>query len=155
MADVKLFLSCVSDEFGDYRGALRKKLKRLNVEIEIQETFKARGGDTLALLEEYIEGCDVVVHFVGDMLGSPPPATSVDDLLNRRPDLAERLTKKGLTREELGRLTYTQWEAWLAIGFNEVGKRKNLVIVRPSAGLGRSDDLRNGDSQRRANQIQR
>ena len=86
MADVKLFLSCVSDEFGDYRGALRKKLKRLNVEIEIQETFKARGGDTLALLEEYIEGCDVVVHFVGDMLGSPPPATSVDDLLNRRPD---------------------------------------------------------------------
>jgi tetratricopeptide (TPR) repeat protein len=150
MADVKLFLSCVSDEFGDYRDALRKKLKRLNVEIEIQETFKARGGDTLALLEEYIEGCDVVVHFVGDMLGSPPPATSVDDLLNRRPDLAERLTKKGLTREELGRLTYTQWEAWLAIGFNEVGKRKNLVIVRPSAGLAPSPTFAPTDASRAA-----
>ena len=56
MAEVKLFLSCVSDEFGAYRDALRKRLKRLNVEIEIQETFKARGGDTLALLEDYIEG---------------------------------------------------------------------------------------------------
>ncbi len=150
MADVKLFLSCVSDEFGAYRDALRKKLKRLNVEIEIQETFKARGGDTLALLEEYIEGCDVVVHFVGDMPGSPPPSTSVDDLLNRRPDLAARLTKKGLTREELGHLTYTQWEAWLAIGFNEVGKRKNLVIVRPSDGLAPSPTFAATDASRAA-----
>ena len=94
MADVKLFLSCVSDEFGDYREKLRDRLKRLHVEIEIQETFKARGGDTLALLEEYIEGCDAVVHFVGDMAGSAPPATSVDDLLKRRPELKRRACRE-------------------------------------------------------------
>jgi hypothetical protein len=94
MPDVKLFLSCVSDEFGAYREKLRDRLKRLHVEIEIQETFKARGGDTLALLEEYIEGCDAVVHFVGDMAGSAPPATSVDDLLKRRPELKRRACRE-------------------------------------------------------------
>jgi hypothetical protein len=57
MADVNLFLSCVSDEFGDYRDALRKALTRTNVEIKIQEDFKSRGGDTLAMLEDYLEDC--------------------------------------------------------------------------------------------------
>ena len=48
MADVKLFLSCVSDEFGAYRESLRHALTRPNVEIKIQEDFKSLGGDTLA-----------------------------------------------------------------------------------------------------------
>src|SRR5271166_4829957 len=108
MADVKLFLSCVSDEFGAYREALRHALTRPNVEIKIQEDFKLPGRDTLAMLEDYIERCNAVVHFVGEMAGSTPAATSVDDLLKRRPDLAARLAKKGMGREALGALTYTQ-----------------------------------------------
>jgi hypothetical protein len=55
MADVNLFLSCVSDEFGDDRDALRRALTRPNVEIKIQEDFQNLGGDTLAMLEAYIE----------------------------------------------------------------------------------------------------
>jgi hypothetical protein len=51
MADVKLFLSCVSDEFGDDRDALRRALTRPNVEIKIQEEFQNLGGDTLVMLE--------------------------------------------------------------------------------------------------------
>ena len=35
MADVKFFLSCVSDEFGDYRESLRHALTRQSVEIKI------------------------------------------------------------------------------------------------------------------------
>ncbi len=35
MADVKLFLSCVSDEFGDYRDELRKGLTLPNVAVKI------------------------------------------------------------------------------------------------------------------------
>ncbi len=96
MADVKLFLSCVSDEFGDYRDALRRALTRPNVAIKIQEDFQAMGGDTLALLETYVESCDVVVHFIGDMAGSTPKPSSVDDLLKRRPELAARLAEKGM-----------------------------------------------------------
>jgi tetratricopeptide (TPR) repeat protein len=136
MADnVKLFLSCLSDEFGDYRDELRRALTRLNVEVKIQEEFQNRGGDTLAMLEDYIKVCDVVVHFAGEMAGSTPASSSVDDLLRRRPELAARLTEKGMDREALGRLTYTQWEAWLAIGFNKDGVRKNLVIVEPAFGV--------------------
>jgi tetratricopeptide (TPR) repeat protein len=135
MADVKLFLSCVSDEFGDDRDELRRALTRPNVEIKIQEDFQNLGGDTLAMLETYVESCDVVVHFIGDMAGSTPKPSSVDDLLNRRPELAARLADKGMDRIALGRLTYTQWEAWLAISFNRDGAKKNLVIVAPAFGV--------------------
>ena len=80
MADVKLFLSCVSDEFGAYRDALRSRLTRLNVEIRSRRISALRRRHD-RMLEDYIESCDVVVHFVGEMAGSAPAATSVDDLL--------------------------------------------------------------------------
>ena len=80
----------------------RHALTRPSVEIKIQEDFHALGGDTLAMLETYVEGCDVVIHFIGDMAGSAPRAASVDDLLKRRPELAAQLGDKGLAREALG-----------------------------------------------------
>jgi tetratricopeptide (TPR) repeat protein len=148
MADVKLFLSCVSDEFGEYRDELRRALARPDVEVKIQEDFKSRGGDTLAMLEDYIESCDVVVHFAGEMAGSGPASSSVDDLLRRRPELAARLAEKGMDREALGRLTYTQWEAWLAIGFNKDGAERNLVIVAPAFGVKRGAKFALDDASR-------
>ena len=98
---VKLFLSCVSGEFGVYRDALRQALTRPNVEVKIQEDFKALGGDTLKMLEEYVGKCEAVVHFVGEMAGSTPAGTSVDDLLARRPEFEARLAAKGLGRDAL------------------------------------------------------
>jgi hypothetical protein len=148
MGDVKLFLSCVSDEFADYRDNLRRALTRPNVEIKIQEDFKALGGDTLAMLETYVESCDVVVHFIGDIAGSAPKATSVDDLLKRRPELAVRLAEKGMDREALACLTYTQWEAWLAIGFNEDGAKRNLVTVAPANGVERRPKFESSETSR-------
>ena len=92
--DVKLFLSCVSDEFGSYREALRHALTHRRVEVKIQEDFKLAGVDTLAMLEDYIPSCNVVIHFIGDIAGSAPPATSIDDLLKRRRELAARLARR-------------------------------------------------------------
>jgi Leucine-rich repeat (LRR) protein len=145
MADqsVKLLLSCVSDEFGVYRDALRHALTRPNVEVKAQEDFKALGGDTLRMLEEYVAQCEAVVHFVGEMTGSEPAAPSVDDLLARRPDLEAMLAKKGMAREALAVLSYTQWEAWLAICFG-----KNLVIVQPAPGVDRSPKFAPTDASR-------
>jgi hypothetical protein len=140
---VKLFLSCVSDEFGDYRDALRKALTRPNVEVKIQEDFKPLGGDTLRMLEEYIEQCEAVVHFVGDMAGSTPATSSVDDLLARRTGLEASLASKGLAHEAHGNLTYTQWEAWLAIAFD-----KNLLIVEPAENVSRGVDFAPTDASR-------
>jgi hypothetical protein len=148
MADVKLFLSCVSDEFGAYREAVRHALTHKRVEVKIQEDFKLPGRDTLAMLEDYVESCDVVIHFIGDMAGSCPPATSVDDLLTRRPELATRLASKGLNRDDLAWVSYTQWEAWLAIGFNKDGAKRNLVVVEPAEGLERGSRFEPTDTSR-------
>jgi hypothetical protein len=142
---VKLFLSCVTDEFGAYRDALWRALTRPNVEVKIQEDFEALGGDTLRMLETYIEQCEAVVHFVGDMAGSTPAATNIDDLLRRQPDLKARLAEKGLRRDALKTLTYTQWEAWLAIGFD-----KNLLIVEPAEGAPRGPNYAPNDASRAA-----
>ena len=131
---VRLFLSCVSDEFGAYRDSLRGALTRPNVEVKIQEDFKALGGDTLHMLEDYIARCEAVVHFLGDMTGSSPATFSVEDLLKRRPGLEEELARTGLKRDDLGALSYTQWEAWLAVGLG-----KKLLIVEPAPGVERGE----------------
>ena len=152
MADVKLFLSCVSDEFGAYRDALRRALTRPNVEVKIQEDFKALGGDTLAMLEDYIEQCDGGRPFRRRHGGIDAKATSVEDLLKRRPELAARLADKGLGREALGALTYTQWEAWLAIGFDKTAK-ENLLIVEPAEARSAATEIR-ADGASRASQAE-
>jgi tetratricopeptide (TPR) repeat protein len=96
----------------------------------------------------YVESCDVVVHFFGDMAGSAPKPSSVEDLLKRRPELAARLADKGMDHSALRRLTYTQWEAWLAIGFNRDGAKKNLVIVTPAYGVERGAKFAPTDATR-------
>jgi hypothetical protein len=53
-----------------------------------------------------------------------------------------------MSDEALKRLTYTQWEAWLAVGFNEAGKRKNLVIVQPAAVVKRGPNFESDDASR-------
>jgi tetratricopeptide (TPR) repeat protein len=53
-----------------------------------------------------------------------------------------------MDREALGRLTYTQWEAWLAIGFNKDGAKKNLVVVAPAFGVKRSPKFAPTDATR-------
>jgi hypothetical protein len=51
---ISIFLSTVSDEFRVYRDQLRSDLTRHNVEVKVQEDFKALGGDTLDKLDVYI-----------------------------------------------------------------------------------------------------
>ena len=112
---VKVFLSTVSDEFRAYREQLRKDLTRHNVEVKVQEDFKDLGGDTLDKLDVYIAHCDCVVHLVGDMTGSTPLKRDVDALLAEHSDLFAKLPPLGeAVRDGVG-VSYTQWEAWLAL----------------------------------------
>jgi tetratricopeptide (TPR) repeat protein len=135
---VQLFLSCVSNEFGAYRDPLRKALTRPDVEVKIQEDFKPLGGDTLAKLDEYIAGCEAVVHFVGDAAGSSPTDFCVGELLARRPDIKARLPPLGADIEAGKAISYTQWEAWLALLH-----RKDLVIAARET---KSDPTKRPDS---------
>jgi len=142
---VKLFLSCVSDEFGGYRNALRRALTRPNVEVKIQEDFKSLGGDTLSKLEEYIARCEAVVHFVGEMTGSAPPDFSVKELLARRPDITTKLSPLGAALEAGAAISYSQWEAWLALYLG-----KDLEVVTPAPRGKRARNLKASDASRAA-----
>jgi hypothetical protein len=132
MAQVQLFLSTVSAEFRSYRERLRHGLTRPNVEVKVQEDFIVSGNETLAMLDDYIKGCDGVIHLVGDMTGSAAEAPSLIAIKERYPDLATRLPLAEFLQADGPKLPYTQWEAWLALLH---GKR--LFIATPTPGAGR------------------
>lgn len=112
---VRIFLSSVSDEFRDYRDQLRHDLTRHNVEVKVQEDFVDLGADTLAKLDTYIRHCDAVVHLIGDMTGSVPGVTEQDALTAKYPDMATVLPPLGEALATGAYVSYTQWEAWLAL----------------------------------------
>ena len=135
MAEVKIFLSTVSAEFRSYRDALRHYLDRPNVTAKVQEDFIATGSETLDMLDDYIRQCAVVIHLVGDMTGAMAPAPSVAAIRQRYPDFGGRLPPVATFLEAGGPpLSYTQWEAWLALYH---GKR--LIIAVPESGAQRDD----------------
>jgi len=117
---VRIFLSTVSDEFRAYRDRLRCDLTCPNVEVKVQEDFKDQGGVTLENLDVYIKACDAVVHLVGDMTGAGAGKPSTKAILAKYPDLPTKFPPLG---EALGQgvvISYTQWEAWLALYHKKV-----------------------------------
>jgi hypothetical protein len=129
---VKIFLSTVSDEFRDYRDQLRSDLTRHNVEVKVQEDFKDYGIVMLDRLDLYISTCDAVVHLVGNMNGSDVKPASITSIFTKYPDIADKLPP---LREALDKglgISYTQWEAWLAIYHGKV-----LLIAKAENGAPR------------------
>ncbi|MCQ8127993.1 DUF4062 domain-containing protein [Methylomonas rivi] len=127
MPQIRLFLSAVSAEFCSYRDALRRNLDRPNVTVKIQEDFIATGSETLDKLNEYIRQCDAVIHLVGDLTGALAQAPSLQLIRKRYPDMAERLPPLKPCLEPNGpALSYTQWEAWLALYHGKI-----LIIAAP------------------------
>ena len=111
----QIFLSTVSDEFRRYRDLLRSDLTRHNVDVKVQEDFTDLGGETLDKLDIYIADCDAVVHLVGDMTGSYPGERGLSALLAKYPDLPAKLPPLGAALKDGVGVSYTQWEAWLAL----------------------------------------
>lgn len=127
MPHVQLFLSAVSAEFRSYRDALRRPLTRPNVSVAVQEDFIATGNETLDKLDDYIKACDAVIHLVGDMSGAVAKPSAVASVCSRYPDLGERLPALGaFLTPGAPPLSYTQWEAYLA-----VYHRRTLIVARP------------------------
>ena len=148
MAHVQIFLSTVSAEFRSYRDALRRDLDRPNVTVKVQEDFIATGTETLDKLDEYIRQCHAVIHLVGDMTGALAQAPSVAVIRHRYPDLAERLPVLGPFLDPgAPALSYTQWEAWLALYHHKV-----LIIAAPEDGAPRDERYQLLEDQRAAQQ---
>lgn len=112
---IAVFLSTVTDEFRPYRDQLRGDLTRHNVAVKVQEDFKGLGADTLAKLDTYIAHCDAVVHLVGDMTGSAPSDAEQQAWLAAHQDAATRLPPLAEALRQGAAISYTQWEAWLAL----------------------------------------
>jgi tetratricopeptide (TPR) repeat protein len=148
VAHVRIFLSTVSAEFRSYRDALRRDLDRPNVTVKVQEDFVATGSATLDKLDDYIRQCDAVIHLVGDMTGAPAQAPSTAFVTRHYPDFAERLPVLApFLQPGAPALSYTQWEAWLALYH---GKR--LIIAVPENDAPRDERYRLVEAERAAQQ---
>lgn len=148
MASIQIFLSTVSKEFRSYRDALRHDLDRPNVTVKVQEDFIATGTETLDKLDEYIRHCDAVLHLVGDMTGALAEGPSVAAIRRRYPDLAQRIpVLQPCLRADAPALSYTQWEAWLALYHG-----KTLVIAVPHDKAPRDEQYQLLEDQRAAQQ---
>jgi hypothetical protein len=112
---VKIFISCVTDEFRDYRDQLRTDLTRHNVEVKVQEDFKDYGVPTVVNDDVYISTCDAVIHLVGDMTGAMAQPASTRAVLAKYPDITEKLPPLHELLERGEEISYTQWEAWLTL----------------------------------------
>jgi hypothetical protein len=112
---VKLFISCVSDEFRTYRDQLANRLRRPNVEVIVQEDFKDQGEATVANDDVYIQACDAVIHLAGDMTGFLATKGSIAAILAKYPDITEKLPPLRELLERGEQISYTHWEAWLAL----------------------------------------
>lgn len=138
MAQVQqLFLSCVSAEFRSYRELLRHNLRQPNLTVQIQEDFMAGGVPTLDKLDTYIQSCDAVIHLVGQGLGSLARPRSLKYLRTTYPDLSQRFPAlKDFLDPALPSLSYTQWEAWLALMHG-----KKLLVCTPTEETPRETDF--------------
>lgn len=145
---MQIFLSAVSAEFRTYRDALRGYLDRPNVTAKVQEDFIATGTETLDKLDEYICHCNAVIHIVGDMTGALAQAPSVEVIRQHHPDLATRLPVLGsLLEPDAPPLSYTQWEAWLALYHS-----KMVIIAVPEDDALRDEGYQLVEIQRAAQQ---
>jgi tetratricopeptide (TPR) repeat protein len=127
---VTVFLSSVSDEFGADRKQLRGDFTRHDIHVKEQDEFKDLGRGTLAKLDEYVVHSDAVVHLVGKLAGASPGAADETALLEKYPRLTTKLPPLDEALKD-GGLSYTQWEAWLALYHDKV-----LLIAKAPGDLG-------------------
>ena len=115
-----LFLSTATTEFGPLRKQLADLLQRTKrIHVRHQDDFVHRGVRTLQSLQEEIKASDIVLHWIGRETGGMPPVEQVKELRQSLPDLKSRFSDIVQLALE-GKISYTQWEAWLAIYY---GKR--------------------------------
>jgi hypothetical protein len=120
-----VFLSAVTSELGTLRSALARSVRHSSVRVVHQDDFAHRGVLTLQMLEEEIRGTEIVFHVLAAQSGAPAPAGQVQDFLERHAPFQERFAEIAADGLQ-GKVSYTQWEAWLALYF---GKRLGIFQI--------------------------
>ena len=77
-----VFLSTVTKDFGRLRARLTRLLERIKkIHVRHQDDFIETGELTLLKLKSEIEKSEMVLHVIGGLTGSMPPADQVETLL--------------------------------------------------------------------------
>ncbi|MES2851073.1 MAG: tetratricopeptide repeat protein [Bacteroidota bacterium] len=105
---------------------MRRDLSRPNLETKIQEDFIAFGGATLEKLDDYIQHCEAVIHICGDMTGAMANEISIKYINDKYKDFGTKVPGAQAVLNGSDQISYTQWEAWLAIYHN-----KRLFVATP------------------------
>jgi hypothetical protein len=130
-----VFISCVTNEFGRYRSVIRDCLKRVSLGVVIQEDFEYAQVDVITKLYRKISKCEVVIHFVGQGAGTKAADAAVKEFLDSFPGGREAFLalaeQRHLSVEQLYNLTYTQWEALIALCFPD----KHFMPIRPACAI--------------------
>jgi uncharacterized protein YjbI with pentapeptide repeats len=103
----KIFLSSVTDEFGESRRLVAARIKQ-RYTVREQDSFRhEQDADTLLRqIHDYIRGCDAVVAIVGAGSGSHPKPAEAADFGYMLPDGFDELS-------------YTQWELVFALHYGK------------------------------------
>ncbi len=107
-----VFLSSVTSDFPGFRQLIAEDLRKADAEVRDQEHFRNRGGLLLKLLDDYIRECRVVIHLVGAKAGHIAKPDEVAYIRTTYPDFLPRFSA---LEPHVSQLSYTQWEAWLAL----------------------------------------
>lgn len=118
----EVFISCVSAEFQNsgarfegLRSKLSSSIMRTRSKPLVQEAFPNESTRTLTKLRDFIDSCVLVIHLVGDLVGDVPRKGDIPELIGNDPNLKTWLANSAWRDAEIASLSYTQWEAVLAV----------------------------------------
>eukprot|EP01035_Chromulina_nebulosa_P033725 gene33725-45166_t len=124
-----VFISATTLDFADARPLVAAKLRLPNLFPHVQEDFVATGTPTLEKLADYIQRSDAVLHLVGPRPGAMAAKDIVTGFVTEHPETGRALHAvkdiDAILKGDL-LLSYTQWEALLAIAFGKL-----LIIATP------------------------
>ncbi|MEO1608404.1 MAG: hypothetical protein AAFR90_03490 [Pseudomonadota bacterium] len=119
-----VFVSTVSKEFGIYRTPIDEGVSGLDIHVYTQEKMGGISRDLILRLDDYIQRSDLIIHLIGERAGAIADNVQTEILLKRHPGLKGKLGAE----IENDKITFTQWEAYLALFHN-----KQLVIAKAAS----------------------
>lgn len=136
----RIFISCVTAEFGAYRVAITKHFRAADFEVRSQEDFNQVPENTIQKLDDYIKKCDAVIQLIGEGSGAPASPQAVASFLAIEKTFAEQMKYAG--DFETLTISYTFWEAFLA-----AYRKKPIFVYRASEPVrdGNPTKARKGD----------
>lgn len=129
----RIFLSAVTAEYARYRAELAMRFRAVSVDPVFQEEFEYADCDLIEKLYQLIKPCNVVIHFYGAGAGSIANPKAVEDFLQKCESRGEDFlgfwkTNYALDRAFFDQLSYTQWEAVIAVFL-----AKKFMALKPTA----------------------